>query len=91
MMSARLPWPIPSASQDDRGHGRLLIEAAASQHMTHHAQPDQHQRHLTVKARVPGGAVDLLLPAAMMASGGLPALCPDLDMSPPCPEAPAHC
>jgi hypothetical protein len=27
----------------------------------------------------------------MMASGGLPALCPDLDMSPPCPEAPAHC
>jgi hypothetical protein len=27
--------------QHDRGHGHLLKEAAASQHMNHHAQPDQ--------------------------------------------------
>jgi hypothetical protein len=51
--------------------------------MTHHAQPDQPQRRPTVKARVPGCAADLLLPVAMMASGGL-GTSPDLDMSPPC-------
>ena len=39
--------------QHDGADDRPLIEAAASQHMTHHAQPDQPQRRLTVKARVP--------------------------------------
>jgi hypothetical protein len=39
--------------QHDGADDRPLIEAAASQHMHHHAQPDQPQRHPSVRARVP--------------------------------------
>jgi hypothetical protein len=63
-------------SQHDGGDDHPLIEAAASQHMTHHAQPDQPQRRLTVKPESPGCAADLLLPGAMLASGGLPGTLP---------------
>lgn len=39
--------------QYDGADDHPLIEAAASQHMTHHGQPDQPQRRPTGKARVP--------------------------------------
>jgi hypothetical protein len=39
--------------QYDGADNHPLVEAAASQHMTGHAQPDQPQQRLTGKARVP--------------------------------------
>ena len=39
--------------QHDGADDDPLMEAAASKHMNHHAQPDQPQRRLTVKPRVP--------------------------------------
>jgi len=38
--------------QHDGADDHPLMEAGASQHMTHHAQPDQPQRRLAGKARV---------------------------------------
>ena len=40
-------------TQDDGADDHPLMEAAASQHMTHHAQPDQPQPRFPGKARVP--------------------------------------
>ncbi|MGO9220589.1 MAG: hypothetical protein ACLP5E_22935, partial [Streptosporangiaceae bacterium] len=40
------------------------------------------------KPESPGCAADLLLPATMLASGGLPAPCPDLVMPPPALKRP---
>jgi hypothetical protein len=57
--------------QHDRADDDPLIEAAASQHMNYRAQPDQPQRRLAVKPESPGCPADLLLSAAMLASGGL--------------------
>ena len=39
--------------QHDDAEDHPLMEAGASQHMSHHAQPDQPQRRLTGQARVP--------------------------------------
>ena len=43
----------PQRPQHDGADDHPFMEPAASQHMTHHAQPDQPQRRLTGKARVP--------------------------------------
>lgn len=39
--------------QHDDADDHPLMEAGASQHMSHHTQPDQPQRRLTGQARVP--------------------------------------
>jgi hypothetical protein len=72
--------------------GGQALEGASPVLLTQPAQRPQHDdaddhpltpsAALPAKPETPGRAADLLPPAAMLPSGGLPATCPDLVMSP---------